>query len=185
MLQINVSQQLKASVGTTREYSIEDMIDVTGGGDGKNKVRGSISLLRTDRGILVKGTLHTDVELTCSRCLSLFPQSLAVDIEDEYLPTIDVYTGNNLPLPDAETFTIDEHNILNLAEAVRQYALTAIPMKPLCRPDCKGLCPVCGGNLNQGACRCFPKPPDPRWAKLNQLTMASNQTSAKDQKGME
>lgn len=183
MLQINVAQQLKAAAGTVREYSIEDEADVIEG-DGKTPVGGSVTLLRTDRGILARGTLHTDVELTCSRCLSVFTHSLSVGIEEEYLPTIDVYTGSTLSLPeDTDTFTIDENNILDLTEALRQYALTAIPMKPLCQPDCAGLCPVCGGNLNQGACRCSTKPPDARWAKLVPLILAGNETLAKDQKG--
>ncbi len=123
--------------------------------------------MRTDRSILVKGRLHTKSELDCSRCLSLFSCPLTLNIEEEYFPTMDIITGAPVPLPDEPgCFTIDEHNILDLTEAIRQYMLLAIPMKPLCREDCAGLCPACGVNLNQAPCNCPPKPVDHRWSEL-------------------
>jgi len=95
---------------------------------------------------------------------------LTLNIEDEYFPTTDVVSGASLPLPgEPGCFTIDEHHILDLTEAIRQYALLAVPMKPLCRGDCAGLCPNCGHNLNQGPCDCLPQKVDPRWSELNKL----------------
>ncbi|HEY93177.1 MAG TPA: DUF177 domain-containing protein [Dehalococcoidia bacterium] len=152
-MQINVSQQIKSSIGYIRNYEVSGTVDITGV---DSMVEGEVRLMRTDRGILVKGTLHTEVEVTCSRCLSLFNYPLAVNIEEEYYPTTDVISGASLSLPDeAGCFTIDEHHILDLNEAIRQYALMAIPMKPLCSEDCAGLCPYCGHNLNQGPCDCL------------------------------
>ena len=84
-------------------------------------------------------------------------------------------SGSLLSLPDEPgCFTIDEHHILDLTEAVRQYALLALPMKPLCRQDCAGLCPTCGHNLNQGGCGCPPQGPDPRWSGLNKLLLTKD-----------
>ncbi len=180
MLQINVSQQLKAPIGSVRNYRVSEMVDIAGG---NSLIQGEVGLMRTDRSILAKGTLHTKVDLTCSRCLSLFSYRLKLNIEDEYSPTTDVVTGSSLPLPDEPgSFTIDEHNILDLTEAIRQYALLAIPMKPLCREDCAGLCPACGYNLNQAPCNCPPKPADPRWSELSKLVLANNQASVNEQK---
>ena len=171
-LQINVAQLLKADIGTTRAYAVEEEVDIA---DCSHLVQGEVRLTRSDRSILVKGTLHLDVELTCSRCVSLFTCPMSFDIEEEYFPKIDIFTGHALPPPeDDDAFTISERNILDLIEAVRQYALLAIPMKPLCRPDCTGLCPICGCNLNQGLCSCPPEPIDPRWAKLRELISADN-----------
>jgi uncharacterized protein len=168
-MQINVAQQLRSSIGSTRDYEVSQIIDATGDGS-SSLVRGEVSLIRTDRGILVKGVLDTEVELTCSRCLSLFHCPLALDIEEEYFPTIDVVSGAPLPLPDEFSyFTIDEHHELDLTEAIHQYALLAIPMKPLCGEDCAGLCPSCGHNLNLGACDCLPQGADPRWSELSKL----------------
>ena len=126
--------------------------------------------MRTDRGILAKGTLHTEIEATCSRCLSSFSCPLALNIEEEYFPTVDVVSGARLAVPDEPgCFTIDEHHTLDLTEAICQYAILAIPMKPLCREDCAGLCPSCGHNLNHGPCDCPPQEMDPRWSELSKL----------------
>jgi len=173
MMPINVSQQLKASIGSIRNYEVSEIIDIAGDGGG-SLVQGEVSLMRTDRGILAKGTLHTEVEVTCSRCLSLFSCPLALNIEEEYFPTTDVVSGAWLPLPDEPgCFTIDEHHVLDLTEAICQYALLVIPMKPLCREDCAGLCPNCGHNLNHGACDCPPQATDPRWSELSKYLSTS------------
>ncbi|MBA7665054.1 hypothetical protein ES703_73120 [subsurface metagenome] len=168
-MQINVAQQLMSAIGAVRDYEVNEIMDVTGGGN-TSLVKGKVRFMRTDRGILVKGVLDTGVELTCSRCLGLFECLLALDIEEEYFPTVDVVSGAPLPLPDESgLFTIDENHELDLTGVVQQYALLAIPMKPLCRQDCAGLCPVCGQNLNQGACKCLPREADPRWAELKKI----------------
>jgi len=156
-MQINVAQQLRLAIGTARDYEVSETIDVTGDGNG-SLIQGKVNLIRTDRGILVKGKLEADVELSCSRCLTLFNCPITLSIEEEYFPTIDMASGVSLPLPDEPgSFTINERHELDLTEAMRQCALLAIPMKPLCREDCAGLCPVCGQNLNQGACSCPPR----------------------------
>ncbi len=165
-MEINVSQLLKEPIGSARNYEVSGTVDITGGGAG-SKVGGEGTLTRTNQGILVRGRLHTEVEITCSRCLGLFGYPLTLNIEEEYFPIIDVSSGAPLSLPDEPgPFTIDEHHVLDLTEALRQYALLAIPMKPLCREDCAGLCPGCGHNLNLGTCDCLPQEAVPRWSKL-------------------
>jgi uncharacterized protein len=181
-MRINVSQQLKASIGSIRKYEVSEIVNVA---SGKSMVEGEVGLMRTDRGILAKGKLHTEVEVTCSRCLSLFSCPLTLNIEEEYFPITDVVSGASLPLPEEPgCFTIDEHHIIDLTEVIRQYALLAIPMKPLCRGDCAGLCPNCGHNLNQGPCDCSPQDKDPRWSVLRKLTLTSDAV-VNEQKGTE
>jgi uncharacterized protein len=166
-MQINVSQLLKESTGAKRNYQVADIVD---GANSAGMVEGEVRLLRTNRGILAGGTLNTEVEVTCSRCLSLFRCPIALNIEEEYFPTTDVVSGAPLSLPEESSyFTIDEHHVLDLSEAIRQYALLAIPMKPLCREDCAGLCSHCGHNLNLGSCHCLSQATDPRWFKLTKL----------------
>lgn len=180
-MQINVSQQLKAPIGSKRNYEVNEIIDI---GGGNSLLQGEVELIRIDRSLLAKGTLRTEIELTCSRCLSLFNYPLTLNIEEEYFPITNVFTGASLPLPDEPgCFTIDENNILDLTEAIRQYVLLTTPMKPLCSEDCAGLCPTCGCNLNQGPCNCPPKPADPRWSELGKLVLANNQASVNEQKG--
>ena len=154
-MQISVSELFKESIGSTRQYEINETIDVSGG---SREVQGEVELVRTDRGMLVKGTLHTEIEVTCGRCLSLFDCSLTLNIEEEYFPTTDIVSEALLPLAgEPGYFTIDERYVLDLTEAIHQYIMLAIPMKPLCREDCAGLCPSCGHNLNLGPCTCTPR----------------------------
>ncbi|MFH1639845.1 MAG: DUF177 domain-containing protein, partial [Chloroflexota bacterium] len=128
------------------------MVDIMGDGS-EDMVHGEVTLTRTDQSVLLRGRIRTDIEITCSRCLVLFRQPLSFEIEEEYFPTIDVVSGNPVAMSgEPGSFTIDEHHILDLGEAIRQYALMVIPIKTLCRPDCAGLCPVCGHNLNEGRC---------------------------------
>jgi uncharacterized protein len=173
-MQINVAQLLRAPIGSVRDYDIKQVIDITGDGV-SSLVQGQVRLMRTNRSILVKGTLDTEAELTCSRCLGQFECPLVMKLEEEYYPTTDVITGAPVPVPDEPgLFTIDEHHVLDLTEAVRQYVLLAIPMKPLCKEDCAGLCPYCGHNLNRGPCGCTSQKTDPRWAELSKLKKKGN-----------
>ena len=168
-MDMNVSQLLRDPIGSTRDFDIDEVIDIAGDGQ-SHKVHGECHLLRTQRSILVKCLLDTEVELTCNRCLGSFLQPLKVKFEEEFFPTLDVLSGASLPGPEeSSAFTIDEHHTLDLTDAVRQYALLAIPMKALCKQDCAGLCPTCGKNLNEGRCDCPPQNTDPRWSKLAEL----------------
>lgn len=168
-MQINVSQLLKESIGTTRDYEVSERIDISDNGNA-SLIEGKINLLRTLNGILVKGVLNTGVELNCSRCLSLYHYPVSLNVEEEYIPVVDVESGAPPPPPEnSASFTIDEHHTLDLSEVIRQYTLLAIPIKPLCSNDCAGLCPVCGHNLNQGHCDCLMPEPDPCWSKLTKL----------------
>lgn len=169
-MRINVSQLLKSPIGSVRNYEVREVVSIAGG---DSMVEGKVMLVRTDRGILAEATLHTEVEVTCSRCLSLFNCPLTLNIEEEYFPITDAASDISLSLPgEPGCFTIDEYHVLDLTEAIRQYVLLAIPMKPLCRENCAGLCSTCGHNLNQGPCGCLPQKANPGWSKLNRLTLA-------------
>ena len=167
-MKINVVQQLKEHIGSVREYDIDETDD-----EGF-PVRGRVRLLRTNRSILVTGNLDTIVRCECSRCLVQFEYPLMMNIEDEFFLTRDPVSGLPLPPPtEPGAFLIDENHILDLGEAVRQYKIIALPMKPVCREDCAGLCPHCGRNLNFETCECPPAPPDARWAPLLALRAKS------------
>ena len=86
-------------------------------------------------------------------------------------------TGATLPLPEEPgSFMIDDRNIMDISEAIRQYTVMALPIKPLCRQDCSGLCPTCGADLNEKRCDCTPEI-DPRWEKLNTLVLMDTENS--------
>jgi uncharacterized protein len=165
-MEMNVSQQLKSAIGTLREYEIDDLLDILGEGQ-KSSIRGKVVLTKTNRGILVQGKLHANIMAECSRCLNKYECPLTIIIEEEYFPVIDINSGTALEIPDEpDTFRIDEHHILDLKEVIRQNALLAIPMKPLCNENCPGICPDCGKDLTKGMCQCHENKMDPRWLKL-------------------
>jgi len=180
-VQINVSQLLKAVIGEVRNYDVDGQIRID---ENDIEIDGDVRLMRTDRGILVKGTLFTDVELTCSRCLGQFDHHVKVDIEEEFFPTIDVNTGITVELSeDTDCFKIDGNNILDLTDAIRQYTVMNMPLKPLCTANCAGLCPTCGANLNKTICDCPAQNTDPRWGGLQKLVSTVNGTPASKKKG--
>ncbi len=167
-MQINVAQLLKEGTGATRTHDVDGCLcleNVSAGGPGQagqeSRVEGRATLTRAARGILLQGAFSCHVSLTCVRCLASFPHSAAFDVEEMFYPSTDILTGLPLALPDEDgsaSFTIDAHHVLDTSEMIRQYSLLAIPMKPLCRADCAGLCPHCGANLNEGQCRCAQAP---------------------------
>ncbi|MDD5289169.1 MAG: DUF177 domain-containing protein [Dehalococcoidales bacterium] len=166
-MQTNVAQLLKAPVGSIRTFQVNNVLEDNAG---QYLVQGELTLIRTNRSILVQGTLNSQTETTCSRCLKPITCRLSLKILEEYFPTIDIITGNKLPEPEEpDAFIIDEHHELDLTEAIRQYIVTAMPMKPLCKEGCAGLCATCGKDLNLGKCGCKQEKIDLRWSELLKL----------------
>lgn len=163
-MQFNVSQLLKASPGEERRYSFDEPEHRYE--ELAADVRGDVRLLRTDCGILVMGEVETAVSCECSRCLEKFILPVAFKVADEFFPSIDINTGLPVATSEDQSLIIDAHHVLDLGETVRQYAIIEMPMKPLCREGCAGLCATCGRDLNRGRCSCPSVPVDIRWAKL-------------------
>jgi uncharacterized protein len=168
-LRFNVSTLLKEPVGSTREYEIDDRALVHEEGPEFRDVTGHARFLRTNEGILVSAPLHGVERQPCSRCLQEveFPVDLA--FEEVFYPASDINSGAALLTPeDADAFRLTDKWILDLEEPIRQFWTVALPMQLLCRPDCRGLCPQCGQDWNEGSCDCTP-PADERWSALGTL----------------
>lgn len=168
-LQFNVAQLLKQATGARRGYDIEvDAPELDQQLVLAAPLRGQASCLRIGAGILVTGELQTAVRLECARCLTEFDWPIRVEIEEEFRPTIDIVTGIRVEQePDQDVATlIDDQHILDLAEVIRQAIWLGVPASPICRRDCKGLCPHCGQNRNQEECDCQANQVDARWVAL-------------------
>lgn len=168
-VQYNVSTLLREPIGSTREYEVDSRVLIDHDGPAHQQVIGRATFLRTKHGVLVTAHLQGAQPERCSRCLREVDVPLGVDFEEEFFASVDPETGAGLPAPEEpEAFRIDAQHTLDLEEAVRQCWTAALPMQPLCRPDCRGLCPRCGQDLNQGACSCPPEE-DERWSALREL----------------
>ena len=118
----------------------------------------------------IKGEVSFELELICSRCLEEFPFLSSSSFELVYLPRDEMPTEPDLELtPNDLKVSFYQDDEIDLSEVVREQIILAIPMKPICSPNCKGLCPMCGANLNQAPCNCQREAIDPRLAPLKDL----------------
>lgn len=100
-----------------------------------------VHLTNTGNSVLVNGSLTTEIELECSRCLKSFKQPITVKLEEEYSPAALEHHGKGETELTASDFVypIEKDNSLDLKEMIRQNLLLALPIRPLCQPDCQGI----------------------------------------------
>jgi uncharacterized protein len=168
----NVAQLMKFPPGAARSYQVHEPFEADLGPEARavGELRGQVKLLRTLDGVLLAGSLSLPVELSCCRCLEPFSIEVQASSEEEFRPAVDLSSGE--PLPDAmeqPELLIDEQHLLDPTELIRQLILVGLPMRPVCSPECQGLCPLCGKSLNAGPCTCEDEWLDPRLAVLKQL----------------
>jgi uncharacterized protein len=119
----------------------------------------------------LEGTAKTELELTCSRCLEPFRMPVDAEFDLRYLPATDAAGEGEREVTEEDLDTsVYRDDRIDVNEVLREQFYLALPMKPLCRDDCAGLCPQCGTNLNMGACACEPQVADPRLAPLRRFT---------------
>lgn len=149
--------------------------------------RVEVHLSKLERRVLAEG--HTQASLTapCGRCLTPVTLDLPVDFELTFVPQEDVAASaqdreERAPAPTGGSFTVESVNeetyagkVIDLDPVVREQFLLALPSYPVCDDACKGLCSVCGANLNERDCGCDRHVPDPRWAGLEKLKPKSNE----------
>jgi uncharacterized protein len=172
-MRFNVAQLLKGPTGAERQYHLsEDIRHLDPDLHPIRPLEGVVTLMRTSQGILVTGKLRTVLRRECDRCLEPSDVEVEFELEEEFQPTVMINDVPIDPTPEDErddALTIDEHHELDLSEVIRQDLWLATPMETLCRPDCAGLCPQCGGNRNLGECQCIGPVLDARWAVLQML----------------
>lgn len=143
-LRLNLGFLISLSLGDFREYSIDlqevhlkpdlDLLDI----------HGSVKFSRTSNGILAHAIIQAMQQTECVRCLYEFPLLLKIDFTELYAFSKNSLTESNLLFPDDGS--------IDLAPLIREYMILEKPINPLCNPECKGLCPVCGENLNEQSC---------------------------------
>jgi len=154
--QAGLQRHIETAVGLTDVDVVDDRL----AGD----IAVDVTLTSTVDDIEVAGRLSVAWADTCRRCLRPLDEVLRIDVDERYAEADD--TG--MRRLDPEAFPI-EHGQLDLASMVREEVLLGVPDAPLCRPDCPGLCPICGEDLDSGSCDCSREVRDERWAALDAL----------------
>jgi uncharacterized protein len=154
LIGFNVSQLLKSPTGTIRRVEVNELDPELAADPGiVSPTRGTLRLMRTAEGILVTGMLTHELSCDCGRCLEPFTRTQQLQIEEEFLPIVDVNTGVPVREPsETEAFTLAPDHVLDLTQAIRELAILESPLLLLCKEECQGLCPDCGVNLNVEQC---------------------------------
>lgn len=141
---INVGFIVNSDVGFSNEFPFDfDTIKVADDLELRG-FHGSAIVGRTPQGLLVTGKFQATFSVECVRCLRGFDHTVRWEMTELYAFNEKSVTDSDLILPeDAQ---------IDLAPLIRDYALTEVPISPICKPDCKGLCPTCGQDLNQKDC---------------------------------
>jgi len=131
---------------------------------------GSITVTNTGTLLLVEGRFTGEVELPCSRCAEPYVTRIEATISEQFSvrPAEVPPEAETIELEEPETAAYRNHE-LDLTELLRQQMLVSLPMQPLCREECRGLCPTCGANLNTGRCGCPAEEAETPFSKLKSL----------------
>lgn len=144
LLKINIGFLLNASVGTFRDIHFDELnvrlpddLELT-------DFKGLIRFTRTGEGLLLTGNFTAYIAAECGRCLETYPQVLNIQLTELYHFRNRIMKESDLVIP--------EGGIIDLAPLLVEYFILEIPINPVCTPDCRGLCPECGANLNVETC---------------------------------
>jgi len=149
-LLFNVAGLLGEAPGAFRDLVFEGVtIDLGEDLVQADPVAGSAHVARTNRGLLVTGHVGTALAGTCGRCLVPVRVPLELELDEEFLPSLDIGTGQPLDRSlEPDVLRLSDHHEMDLETLVREAVQLAAPIVPLCRPDCLGLCPICGADRN-------------------------------------
>jgi uncharacterized protein len=130
----------------------------------------AFDIFKDKQAFRIAGRVKTTLELKCSRCLEPFTVPVDTEFDLRYQPhTVNAEEGEREIEEDDLTTAFYENDEIDLGALMHEQFVLSLPMKPLCSEGCKGLCPVCGTNLNKGTCDCKPVWEDPRFAALREL----------------
>jgi uncharacterized protein len=157
-LRLNAGFIVGLPVGESRNFDVDISHIVLESDLILDELSGSVRITRTAQGLLLHAMMHATTPSQCVRCLNDFTLPLEVDFTELYAFSRNGMSESGLLLPeDAQ---------IDLSPLVREYMLLAVPIQPLCMPDCKGLCPICGANQNENVCNHPEEEIDPRLSIL-------------------
>jgi uncharacterized protein len=186
-MRVNIDEIKEAGLRRSWEVAREQVDEVVAGDPAGYRARGAAhleaKLQKVERRVLAKVSGKAELQVSCGRCLQPVALDVPVDFEltlvpsDEYVdePRGDKDGGAARVAGSFEPGQAEEEvysgKVIDLDPILREQLLLALPGYPVCKEDCKGLCPVCGANLNDRECGCDPHVPDPRWAGLKNVKL--------------
>ncbi len=161
-MKYRLSRLVTASLGTSTTVQVQEEAWELDEALAIDFLRGKIQFTRVNKGIYAQGRLQTQTQLVCVRCLEPFARALEFELEE-------LYVFSRQDSIQEPVYLIAPDGTVDITEPTRQQIWVSLPLQPLCRPDCKGLCAQCGANLNHESCSCEEDTIDPRFAALKEL----------------
>jgi uncharacterized protein len=171
LLLLNVGFVIHESIGYFRDFPFAEPHISLPPDLELDDFKGIVRVTRTAQGLLLQARFSAYLTTECSRCLTEYPQPLPIEFTELYAFSAASATEEGLLVP--------ESGKIDLSVPVREEMLVSLPMSTVCRPDCKGLCPICGGNLNEEICH-HEEPIDPRLEVLKALLERAEDAAAGD-----
>ena len=170
MLGLNLSRIRTAHERFEKVYEPGQVIQGHEDFDVVAPVRLTFDIYKDKQQFRLVGRVTTTLELPCSRCLEPFAWPVDAEFDLRYQPhTTNTGEGERAIEEDDLTTAFYQNDEVDLGQLMQEQFYLSLPMKPLCREDCAGLCPVCGINRNRGTCACNTQWEDPRLAALRSL----------------
>lgn len=160
-LLLNVGFVAQQSIGYNREFHFECSSVALKPDFQVRNLEGGIIFSRTSEGLLARGKFRAAIDAVCGRCLTSFMLSIETDFTE-------LITFATHAVEDSEIIYPEDGQI-DFAPIVGDYLFLEIPINPICQPDCKGLCLVCGNDLNNEECNHSQDGIDPRFKILERL----------------
>ena len=166
-------EQLELDDGGAASLSFTEVIESGADVSFPRPVEGSIRFSRAGGVTWIRGEVGTEVTLLCARCARPFPYRLMGTFREGYRVGGEERKGHEEEGSGTPVVLTLAAPLLDLTEVVRQHLVLAVPMAPLCRRDCRGLCPTCGADRNEGDCGCAAGALDPRLEALRGFRSAA------------
>lgn len=160
-MRIALHELRQAGPGSSREATAEEDFSELSSEDVSfdQPVTVRVRVVHADESMYAEVSGDTTVALQCDRCLQSYRQDLHFETGEPFIEEGDEAAADGLTY---------RNDVLDTHDLTREELLLALPVRGLCRDNCRGLCPQCGHNLNEGACACVPQHADDRWSALQQ-----------------
>ncbi|MDA8441315.1 MAG: DUF177 domain-containing protein [Peptococcaceae bacterium] len=171
MLLINLAG-IRKSFGASAEFTLREHLatwEVAGETvEFTQPVEVEVRATNLANSLLLQGQIQTEVKLVCSRCLEPFNLAVTVNFAEELCHAADLtsYMADHPEAQEEENYQVFASDEFDIRPMVSEQIVLALPMKPLCREECEGLCPKCGCDWNKAKCACDLQQGDPRLAGL-------------------